>query len=328
MDRPGRERRVLALALAGWAMAGAAGGSAGAQTASPSSSSASGRRFSVERFQLASDADGSLGVEGATIPAHLAWNLGVWLGRSDDPPVARRMEGGERVAPRVGSRLGAELGAAVALFDAAEVAVDLPLMVYRDGSSMIPGTNMTTAPLTASGVGDLRLMLKLGLYRGPRLALALVVAMTLPTASSEDYLGETSTTAAPSLAATVRVSRGARLSADVGYLGRAGHPLGTLTVDGELFARVGASLRPLARLPLQLDASVAGATSAGSPLGGADQNVLEVDAGPSYDLSPAVRIFAAGGLGLELERDHGFGSLDWRLLVGLRLSGVRAADAR
>ena len=86
---------------------------------------------------------------------------------------------------------------------------------------------------------------------------------------------------------------------------------------GYAFARTGGP-------PVEIDATFMMATAADDPFGAFNRNAAEAKAGIAYDPTRALRLFAAGGVGVA----EGFGTPDWRALMGLRLRPVPDEQAR
>ena len=307
----GRRRRLAG--LLGAILAIAASAPAGAQE----------RSFAVERFRLASDADGMLDVEAGNVPAHLMWSVGLWLGHSDDPLVAFRTDTGERVASLVSQRTGGDLVGSLALFGRVELGVALPIIVNQDSADA--GSGLEMAELSSAGLGDLRLTPKVMLFGNQRGGVAALVGVTLPTSSADDdYFGDDQATFAPELAASIWAGR-LLLGANVGFRTRNASMLADLAVEDEVFFRAGAGIglgevADDGRPPALLAATVSGTTTSDFEPS-ANQTGLELLAGPSIDLTRNLNLFAAGGAGL----NEAVGTPDWRVLAGLRVS-ARGAE--
>ncbi|MEO1334447.1 MAG: OmpA family protein, partial [Myxococcota bacterium] len=86
----------------------------------------------------------------------------------------------------------------------------------------------------------------------------------------------------------------------------------------EFFGRLGVGYRfgQNGGIPLELDASLAAATSAQSPYGQANRDYTEALLGATYDFAGPLLGFAGGGIGLT----DGFGTPDWRVFAGIRFS--------
>jgi outer membrane protein OmpA-like peptidoglycan-associated protein len=120
---------------------------------------------------------------------------------------------------------------------------------------------------------------------------------------------------APELIAS-RAFGAIRLSTNLGYRARPQAELAGLVIDDELLARIGAGYRLGERggPPLELDLTVSAATSASDPFSAFNLDALEVVGGASYQINRALQGVAAAGLGIQ----EGFGTPDWRLVLGVR----------
>jgi outer membrane protein OmpA-like peptidoglycan-associated protein len=276
----------------------------------------------LERFRLAADRDGVLDVEWAAVPRHLDWDLALWLDFADDPLVAYQELDGERerVGAVVSRRLSASLLASIGLWDRVQLGLELPLVLSQTGESL-PGFML--AEPTDVGLGDIRLLPKVHLLDLAGAHLALMAAVTLPTGTGDAFGNEPGLAVTPELVAS-RAFGGLRVSSGLGYLVRKDTQLIDLVVEDELFVRLGLGYRLSENggPPLELDASVSGATSAASPFDFHNQNHAELRAGASYRVAGPVLAVLAGGLGVR----EGFGTPDWRGVLGVRWSPERAAD--
>jgi outer membrane protein OmpA-like peptidoglycan-associated protein len=213
------------------------------------------------------------------------------------------------VGALVGNRLGGDLVASIGILGRLQLGVAAPVVVSQDQDT---GDFMTTGSLTSFGLGDVRLVPKAALLAGGAVDVALAVAVTLPTASSDDWMGDDGVTVAPEVIVGGTSGR-VRAALDLGYLARTKQESLGLVVDDELFLHAGAGFRVAPRA--ELLASVGVATAVADPFGSYNTNSAEVHAGVGIDATPAVRVFAAGGAGLAA----GFGTPVWRALAGLQL---------
>ncbi|MEZ4401114.1 MAG: OmpA family protein [Kofleriaceae bacterium] len=306
-----RRRRAAAMAVAATA---ATAGVAAAQSVTEA------RDFSVERFALASDREGVLGVEGASVAPTGTWDVHLWLGTANDPLVVYMDDGAAtRLGSLVGQRTGGELGVSYAVHPRINLALDVPLVLAQDRDPSIAGVSGMLGGLGGVGLGDLRLRPKLALLRqgSAPVDLALIAELELPTARATDYRGDDGLAFTPTLAVGRR-DGALRWSGNLAYAARPATQVAGLTVDDELRLSVGAAYRVAA--PVELGATIAGATAAGDPLGGAGRTSLELVAGPTVELAGNWVVFAAGGAGL----DNGYGTPDWRALAGVRLGRLGA----
>ncbi len=310
--------RTLRLAPTWVALTALCASSAYAQPVEP-------KNYSAERFRLASDRDGLIDVEWGGVPRHLGWDVAVWIGGSDDPVVVNRVVNGqrERVARLVDHRVGGSLMGSIALFDWIQLGIDLPLILHQQRGDDINNAANGLTDLQSFNVGDLRIIPKLRLLvqRDQGVDLAVIAGVTLPTSGQDDYFGD-GLTFAPELALS-RAQGGFRLALNFGYRLRDDVQFLNQTVEDELFARLGAGYRfDGAGVPLEIDVTLSGATSAVNPFENANQNPLEVIGGLSYSIAGPVLAFAGGGVGL----NEGFGTPDWRVFGGIRISPRGSGD--
>ncbi len=276
--------------------------------------------YGVERMRLAWDRDGVITAESGSVPEHLSWDLGLWVGYADDPLVAFDPADGERFGSIVGRRLGGSLQGSLAILGWFELGVELPLVFDQGGSVDLRG-EMGPA-LSSQGFGDVRLALKVRLLRAARhgIDLALVPSATVPTERGADYLGERSPTVVPQLAASRAFGR-TRLAANLGYRARSATGASRLRIDDEILVDLGGAHRFAAggSRALEVGVALSGSFSAVEPTDSAGSSSLELMAHVAYDLSAPVQVFAGGGAGL----DSGYGVPDWRAFFGVRYGAQR-----
>jgi uncharacterized protein (TIGR03382 family) len=277
--------------------------------------------YPAERFQLTSHRDGILGVEWGDVTGHLAIDVGLWLGYADDPVNVYRMADGERVASFVSRRVGGDLVVAIHLKDRVELQLGAPVIVAQ-GEDL--GTLMGNGDLTGFGLGDLRVGVKVALLKHRPIAVALKASATLPTSTTDDYGGDGSATFAPELIVSHGKAIGIRAAVNLGYRFRERTRVLDLVVDDEVFGSLGVGYRWPSSFGV--DTSLDVATAADDLAGAFNRNFAEVRGGVGYDVARAVRLFGAGGVGVA----EGFGTPDWRALIGVRLDPrtERAAPPR
>ncbi len=280
--------------------------------------------FPVERFRLAMDRDGVLDTEWGAVPRHKSWDMALWLGAADDPLIVYDQMDGERLGSLVARRVAGNLSGAIALWDRFQFGVDIPIILSQSADQNVFG--MPGDSLGSFGFGDARILPKVQLLNSDDhgVHLALIPAFTLPTGGGSDYRGESGLSFAPEMAVS-RAMGAVRLSSNIGYRARRNATLVNLDVSDEIFARFAAGYRFASGggPPLELDLILSTATAAAEPFASANQNHLELLAGAVYDFPGPVLGILAGGLGV----NEGFGTPDWRVVAGVRLSKHRAPDA-
>jgi outer membrane protein OmpA-like peptidoglycan-associated protein len=315
----GRSCVAVMLVAGAWTL-GAGAGNAQAQVETT---------FALERFRIAADREGVLDVEWGGTLQRGRWDLGLWVGFADDPLVVIEQtdDDTERVGRLVDHRVGGHLVATMGILDVLQAGLEIPLVFSQDQSLRASPVG-AAGDLSRVGVGDVRIIPKLGLLRAARhgVNLAIIPAFTFPSSTSDDYFGEPGPAFAPELAIS-RAFGGLRLAANAGYRARKLARITDLEVNDEVFGRLGAGYRfgDAGGPPVEIDLTVAAATRASDFLDDANNNYVEVHGGLQYLFSEPVLGFVAGGAGI----NEGFGAPDWRVLVGARFGGVggdRGAD--
>lgn len=274
--------------------------------------------FQLERFRLSTDRGGLFDVEWADVLAPRAWSLGLSLGWADDELVVED-DNGNRTGALVDHRLGGDLVGAFAITSWLQVGLDLPLIVNQNSDEPM---QVSVGSIDSFALGDLRVAPKLGLLRQSRhgISLAIIPGFSVPTATTTDFAGESGMTFAPELVVSRRFGA-VRVGGNLGLRIRDDQMLADLDVDNEAFLRVGAGYR-IDKLELGVTTSVATATN--NLFDRTNQRHWELLGGAQYDVRDSVVAFGAFGLGLE----QGFGTPDWRALLGVRYHIDPAPPAR
>ncbi len=297
----GRRRRLLS--LTGGALVASL-----VATASPAAAQmvdVGATDYPAERFQLSMDRDGILGVESARAPGHLVVDLGIWLGYANDPLTLRLGDDRDRLASLVNNRLGGDLVASVGIGDRIELGLTAPLILSQDQDL---GMLMSTESLSSFGFGDLRFTPKFALLRGG-VDVAVALGLTVPT-SGENYRGDGGLTATPQVLVG-KSSDKLRYGGSLGWRIREGKQVFDLDINDELLLNLGAGYRATSKL--EVLTSLAFATAAADPFGSYNRNHAELQGGAGFDVNTGMRLFGALGAGMS----EGYGTPDWRMLVGL-----------
>ncbi len=281
--------------------------------------------FPVERLRPSLDRSGIIDVESGAVGEHLQYDLSLWGWYALNPlTLSRRSEAGvERAGVLVGHRVATSLVGALSLIEWMQVGAELPLVLYQGRGTPPAAADAVLGELSAVGVGDIRVVPKFRVLRRQDhlVDLAIITAFTVPTAlPAQSYMGEGFFTFVPELALSTELY-GVRLAANAGMRFRPQTDFVGLDVSHELLYRagVGYDLREQLDLPLEVNASIAGATALLSPFADINQNPLELLGGAAWDVFGPIQVF--GGLGWGLVA--GFGTPDLRVFAGVRYGNLR-----
>ncbi len=276
--------------------------------------------LTLERFRLSGDRSGVIDVEWGDVLPSLSWDVGLWLGAEGSPLIIYRTSDGEPVGDLVETRIGGSFVAALGLGGWFQVGLELPLVLYQSSDTdELAATPGAVPELSSFGVGDIRLIPKLRLVSG----VALQVGVELPS-GRDDFRGGTSVLLHPELLLSAGPG-GWRLALNAGYRMRDYRQFLNQEIEDELTMRLGLGYRfwegAAGGAPVEIDLSLAGATSAKEPFDAANQNALELDAMLAFGQN-SVQGLVGGGVGLA----EGFGTPEWRAFVGLRIGHVTPRD--
>jgi outer membrane protein OmpA-like peptidoglycan-associated protein len=223
------------------------------------------------------------------------------------------------VGSLVDIRATANLVGSIVLHRYLSVGADLPLVMYQDRPSMNQLAPSGLESISSFGLGNIRAIPKVTLLtqndRG--VGLAVLAAVTLPTASNDDaYFGDHGVSLAPTVALSKRFDAW-RTGVNVGYLARRQAKILDLTVDDEVFVRAGVGYDlPGRKMPASIDLTLSASTAAADFGGHVNINYLEPLLGVTYQIDPRFQLFGGAGAGLA----HGFGTPDARVMLGVRLT--------
>jgi outer membrane protein OmpA-like peptidoglycan-associated protein len=163
------------------------------------------RHFPGERFEIGVDKEALINTTWASVPEHLAFDLGLTFQYENDPlftyDVTRLGDPFSRAEPLIENRLTTHLTGAIALFDWIQLGLEVPVLLYQQRDE-------TRAPalddeaLGTFGVGDLRLYPKARILRqrdGSPLDVGFQIPISLPTGQATDYFGEQGFTFTPTV---------------------------------------------------------------------------------------------------------------------------------
>ncbi len=276
------------------------------------------RGFAAERMRMSIDRNGILDVEYGHIPEHLTWDLGLMVGVENDPLVleVQNADGSRtRVGSLIGTRVAGDLVFAIALWDHLQLGIDLPVILSQSRDSV---QNATLTDLSSAGLGDLRLVPKIGLVgqEAAGIDIAIIAGVALPTGGDDAYRGGGGVAFMPELVVSRRIDA-FRIAMNLGYATRPNRESLDLSIGNELYGKLGMAvvLGPVA----ELGVSGSIATRASEPFQNRNQTPAEVDGILSFFLPSDFILFAAAGVGV----GNGFGTPDWRLIGGLRYAPVK-----
>ena len=197
------------------------------------------------------DPGASLVLEPVTAPGAGEWNVGAWLNYANRPVTLRQAGTDEVLFRPVEHMLGADLTGAIGLGARASFGLDVPVLLYQDGTSPLPSTVSSTGHTTTSGIGDIGFTGKALLVGNESggFGLAALAAVTLPTGDRTSFMGAGSTTVGARLLADYSLVF-ADLQASLGYTLLTDHhtwpdpSVGGLTFGDQIPWTIGLRLHP------------------------------------------------------------------------------------
>jgi hypothetical protein len=228
-------------------------------------------------------------------------------------PVVIYDRSGNRIASLVSAQMMLHAGAAVVLWDRVRADLNIPVVVWQDGTGGQAG-GMTYLPPTGSVLGDIRLGADVRLYGQPKdgVAVAVGARLFLPTGAQGAYTSDGATRFWPHVALAGEAGDFV-WAGRVGYHVRPTYKCGcTLTPGSEVTLAMAGGFRALPTLLVgpELYAS----TAANGQFAKATASPLELLLGAHYALAPewAVSLGVAPGL------TDGAGSPAWRFVAGVQ----------
>ena len=232
-----------------------------------------------------------------------SWEAGFYLNLADDPLVLELDE--ERIAAPVHRQLGLNLLGSFSILDILEIGIDVPLVLVQTGDDRFESAGF--------GIGDLRLVPRVGLYRSDTadgFALAFLVDTRLPTGDSDTFQGG-EVRVEPRFALDYRLPGGTRIGGNLGWAFRPEAQFFDLTVDDGLTWGLAADVALGQNFHL-IPELAGGASFLAEELGSEEAPLEALLAGRcAFDSGLLVH----GGVGTGLIQ--GWGAPDWRLFAGL-----------
>lgn len=280
--------------------------------------------FAIERFRWSANSDGVLSAESGRVGKPKELTLGAWLGYANDPLVFYTTDADgdrARIGALVHHRVGGALVASLALWHRLELGIEIPFVLYQFRSSNFAGSAQPLASLDKLGLGDISLAPKVSLLRQAKhgVDLALIPAFAVPSGGASNYFGDSGLTFLPELAVSRHWGAAGKLRTlfNLGYRARKNTATANLRIGDELGARLGLGY-PVMTLSnhravdvgITLSAAMNAYNATNSTF---NQVPMEANLGVTLPLG-GLDVLVAGGLGLQ----SGFGSPDWRTVLGVR----------
>lgn len=260
----------------------------------------------VEHFSPQVDGLGLFSAESAAGLGAWQWGAGLVLHYAKNPLVFA-LDGRDKSADLVSERLTGSVLLSLGFTSWLEVAAALPVAFANASNAGLGGATEVT------GLGALRLQVKLRILSEALhgIGLAVLPVVRLPTGNHNAFLGQDGV----AFGATLLLERAfgpVRLLLNAGGTFRPPAQFQGLTVDDELFFRLGLGVRVSERV--ELGAELVGATPAASPFGADERlNPLEVLVGVRALLTERLQLLVGGGPGVS----KGYGAPTFRAFAGL-----------
>lgn len=288
----------------------------------------SSRKITALAFEPSVSPNGILSVETSTTLPNLRWAVGAYFSYANDPLVVKVHN--ETVYRLVGHQLQMDLTAAVGIWWFFELGMHLPVALYQRGSPPTEVIAGGVPALSASALGDLRIVPKVRFWlnRKHGFGLALLGQLTVPTGRGLANVGEASATFEPRIVMDYRFRQGTVLALNLGYRLRKSVEMLNLRVDDELFWGLGAEVPVWRRLAVlgEINGAVGFRDAAADPDPGIDEEEapLEVLLGARYRFGLGLTV--SGGVGVGLT--NGFGAPDFRVFIGVSYESTQTSDRR
>lgn len=281
----------------------------------------------VEIFRPASDGLGYFSVPSADTLGNLQMQAGFWLNYANDPVLLTDAQGnrlsvggatdGDDGDGLIDDQMMGHLLVGMGITRWSSLTVDVPVTLFADGVQPGSLSSVSTASVSASGLGDVRVVPKFTALHSEdgMVGLALVVPVGIPTGDPASLTGENGVSAAPQLVVELsddEVRRQAyswRLAGTVGYRVRPTGRVQDVSLGNAFTWGVAAGYAPAEILELmaELHGEVAGSRSAQAP--------AELIAGLKLLPTPWTAIHMGGGTAIL----GGVGAPDYRVVAGLSL---------
>ena len=164
------------------------------------------------------DPHAGLIAEPAVTPGPWNWNVGAWLSYANHPVTLRDPTSGAVSLRPVSYSLGTDLTANIGIGSRAAIGLDLPFLLYQDGSNTLPKSVSQTNQAANTAIGDIAIQGKGTLVSNANggFGLAALGLLTLPTGDRSSFIGDGSTKVGARLLAEYTIIFAA-VQASLGY---------------------------------------------------------------------------------------------------------------
>ncbi|MGH7280701.1 MAG: thrombospondin type 3 repeat-containing protein [Polyangiaceae bacterium] len=130
--------------------------------------------------------------EPVVTPGAWNWNVGAWLNYADHPVTLRDPASGNVALRPVSYSFGTDLTANVGIGSRAAIGLDVPFILYQDGSNTLPASVSQTKQATNTAIGDMAIQGKAAIIPNANggFGLAALGLVTLPTGDRTSFAGD------------------------------------------------------------------------------------------------------------------------------------------
>ncbi len=210
-------------------------------------------------FRPSTDPRAGLVLEPVTTPGAWQWNVGAWFSYAHAPVTLRDASSGNVSLEPLSHVVSADLTAGLGLGSRAAIGVDVPVILWQDGSSGLPAAISSTGQATSSGIGDIAIVVKGTLLSNDHdgiplgFGLAAQGGLTVPSGDQASFHGDGTAKVSLGLLGEYALGVGA-LRGSLGYTYRTAQQPWDSSVGGVTFGdsipwSAGVALRPKTVLP-------------------------------------------------------------------------------
>ena len=218
-----RSRRARSLGAAAALVLASAASGAAAQLPS----------IDARTWQPSTDPRAQLALEPIATPGPWSWNVGAWFQYAHHPVTLHRAGTDDVLFRPVEHVLAADLTASIGLGTRAAIGVDVPVVLFQDGSGGLPPSIASSGSATTTALGDVRVSGKGTLVANEQggLGLAALGDVWLPTGDRGGFAGDGSLRAGARFLAEYNLLI-ASAQASLGYTLRTDHRTWPSAADG------------------------------------------------------------------------------------------------